>query len=265
MEQSLKGKAVVVTGAGRKTGIGFGIAETIAACGADVILTDIPDAASTMAECVEILQKKHGSRVLDVELDVTSPESIAAAAAKIRLFSPQLHGLVNNAGANMGASLVGDYDPALWAKVLDINLVGPFRVIQALLPLMDRGSSIVNMASRAGKRPLPTCSAYSTSKAGLIMLTKCLAVEYGPRGIRANAVCPGQILTEMNLARYAREAAAQKTTAEAVMARAVETVPLGRIGMPDDVGKLTAFLLSDASSYMTGQAVNITGGQLTEL
>jgi len=109
------------------------------------------------------------------------------------------------------------------------------------------------------------CSAYSTSKAGLIMLTKCIAVEYAPMGIRANAICPGQILTDMNLRRYDREAVAQETTREEVMKRAIQTVPLGRIGLPDDVAQVVTFLASEHSDYMTGQALNVTGGQLMEL
>ena len=112
---------------------------------------------------------------------------------------------------------------------------------------------------------LPKSSAYPVSKAGLIMFTKCLAVEYAAEGIRANALYPGQILTDMNVKRYAREAAAKGCTPEETMRRAIATVPLGRIGTPRDVGLAAAFLVSDASAYMTGQALNVTGGQITEL
>ena len=97
------------------------------------------------------------------------------------------------------------------------------------------------------------------------MFTKCLAVEYAAEGIRANALCPGQILTDMNVKRYAREAAAEGCTPEETMRRAIATVPLGGIGTPRDVGLAAAFLVSDASAYMTGQALNVTGGQITEL
>ena len=93
---------------------------------------------------------------------------------------------------------------------------------------------------------------------------KCLAVEYAAEGIRANALCPGQILTDMNVKRYFREAA-EGCTPEETMRRAIATVPLGRIGTPRDVGLAAAFLVSEASAYMTGQALNVTGGQITEL
>ena len=122
------------------------------------------------------------------------------------------------------------------------------RAIQLLeiLPRKDAPMCLAEIAEASG---LPKSSAYPVSKAGLIMFTKCLAVEYAAEGIRANAFCPGQLLTDMNVKRYFREAA----------------VPLGRIGTPRDVGLAAAFLVSDASAYMTGQALNVTGGQITEL
>jgi NAD(P)-dependent dehydrogenase (short-subunit alcohol dehydrogenase family) len=97
------------------------------------------------------------------------------------------------------------------------------------------------------------------------MLTKCLAVEYAAYGIRANAICPGQILTDMNMRRFEREGKALGITAEEAMSKTLSTVPMGRIGMPEEVGQVAAFLVSEQSSYMTGQAINVTGGQLMEL
>ena len=137
------------------------------------------------------------------------------------------------------------------------------RAIQPLeiLPRKDAPMCLAEIAEASG---LPKSSAYPVSKAGLIMFTKCLAVEYAAEGIRANALCPGQILTDMNVKRYFREAA-EGCTPEETMRRAIATVPLGRIGTPRDVGLAAAFLVSDASAYMTGQALNVTGGQITEL
>ncbi|WP_303236673.1 SDR family NAD(P)-dependent oxidoreductase [uncultured Bilophila sp.] len=264
MYAELKGKIALITGAGLSTGIGFGIAEQLAANGMDILLADLPGLGGRMDESCALL-RKYGVRVEPLELDIADETSIRAAVEAVRTFTPSLRALVNNAGINRGASRIGDYDAGLWKSVLDINLMGPFLLTRALLPLMERGGSVVNVASRAGKRPLPTCSAYSVSKAGLIMFTKCLAVEYAADGIRANALCPGQILTEMNLRRYAREAVAAGCTPEESMRKAIDTVPIGRIGTPRDVGLAAAFLVSDASGYMTGQALNVTGGQITEL
>lgn len=139
------------------------------------------------------------------------------------------------------------------------------RAIQ-LLEILPRKDSPMCLAEIAEASGLPKSSAYPVSEAGLIMFTKCLAVEYAAEGIRANALCPGQLLTDMNVKRYAREAAAEGCTPEETMRRAIATVPgSGRIGTPRDVGLAAAFLVSDASAYMTGQALNVTGGQITEL
>lgn len=137
------------------------------------------------------------------------------------------------------------------------------RAIQPLeiLPRKDAPMCLAEIAEASG---LPKSSAYPVSKAGLIMFTKCLAVEYAAEGIRANPLCPGQILTDMNVKRYFREAA-EGCMPEETMRRAIATVPLGGIGTPRDVGLAAAFLVSDASAYVTGQALNVTGGQITEL
>ena len=137
------------------------------------------------------------------------------------------------------------------------------RAIQPLeiLPRKDAPMCLAEIAEASG---LPKSSAYPVSKAGPIMFTKCLAVENAAEGIRANPLCPGQILTDMNVKRYFREAA-EGCMPEETMRRAIATVPLGGIGTPRDVGLAAAFLVSDASAYMTGQALNVTGGQITEL
>ena len=139
------------------------------------------------------------------------------------------------------------------------------RAIQPL-EILTRKDAPMCLAEIAEASGLPKSSAYPVSKAGLIMFTKCLAVEYATEGIRANALCPGDPYGyEMNVKRYAREAAAEGCTPEETMRRAIATVPPGRIGTPRDVGLAAAFLVSDASAYMTGQALNVTGGQITEL
>ena len=137
------------------------------------------------------------------------------------------------------------------------------RAIQPL-EILTRKDAPMCLAEIAEASGLPKSSAYPVSEAGLIMFTKCLAVEYAAEGIRANAFCPGQLLTDMNVKRYFREAA-EGCTPEETMRRAIATVPLGGIGTPRDVGLAAAFLVSDASAYMTGQALNVTGGQITEL
>ena len=139
------------------------------------------------------------------------------------------------------------------------------RAIQPL-EILTRKDAPMCLAEIAEASGLPKSSAYPVSKAGFIMFTKCLAVEYAAEGIRANAFCPGDPYGyKMNVKRYAREAAAEGCMPEETMRRAIATVPLGGIGTPRDVGLAAAFLVSDASAYMTGQALNVTGGQITEL
>jgi NAD(P)-dependent dehydrogenase (short-subunit alcohol dehydrogenase family) len=124
--------------------------------------------------------------------------------------------------------------------------------------------SIVNIASRAGKVPPLFNSAYAVAKAGLIMLTKVMAKEFAGRGIRANAICPGQIKTDLEKWRFGLEAKFMNTSVEEREAEMCKTIPLGRIGDTMEVASLAAFLASEESSYITGQAINITGGQLME-
>lgn len=263
MYEDLRGKSVIVTGAGQEEGIGFGIASTLAANGMEVVLMDLPSSAVQM--CAQRLQTRYSVRTLALTLDITSEQAIDEAMNAVIRFSPLLHALVNNAGIMPPAARVGEMAPVDWQRSLDINLTGPFRLIRACLPLMGRGSAVVNVASRAGKRPSPGYSAYSVSKAGIIMLTKCLAVEYGNDGIRANAICPGQVMTALNRTRFEAEAKAQGISFQDRVGAMVQSIPLGRMGTPEEMGRLCAFLLSQESAYITGQAFNTCGGQLTEV
>jgi NAD(P)-dependent dehydrogenase (short-subunit alcohol dehydrogenase family) len=137
---------------------------------------------------------------------------------------------------------------------------------RALLPMMmGRRASIINTASRAGKVPPVFNGAYAVAKAGVIMLTKVMAKELAGSGIRVNAVCPGQIRTDLETWRFGLEARFFNTTVEEREKEMCKTIPLGRIGSPEEVANLVAFLASEASSYCTGQAFNVTGGQLMEL
>lgn len=278
MLEDLRGKTALVTGAGKRTGIGFAMARKLASCGADVILADLGKDTSRQGEVptatreemdilAEELARTCGVRTLAVPLDVTSGASIRAMVETVRERFPRLQVLCNNAGATFGVpSPLHAYDEAAWMRTLDVNLHGVFRVSKALLPLMtETGGSIVNTASRAGKVPALFNGAYAVAKAGVIMLTKVMAAELGGTGVRVNAICPGQIMTDLERWRFGLEATFLNSTVEARIEEMCKTIPLKRIGEPEEVANLAAFLASDASSYMTGQAVNVTGGQLMEL
>ncbi|MCB2147358.1 MAG: SDR family oxidoreductase [Deltaproteobacteria bacterium] len=278
MENMLTGKTAVVTGSGKRSGIGYAVARKLAAEGANVVIADLgvsadPDLMiktgdeSEMADIASEIAQTHRVDTMAVNLDVTSPESISRMVKAIAERFGKIHILVNNAGASFGVpNAVHTYDETAWMKTIDVNLHGVFRVSRGLLPLMIlEGGVIINTASRAGKVPALFNGAYAVAKAGVIMLTKVMAAELAGNGVRVNAICPGQIATDLEKWRFGLEAQFFGSTIEEREKEMCKTIPLGRIGKPDEVADLVVFLASDRASYMTGQAINITGGQLMEL
>jgi NAD(P)-dependent dehydrogenase (short-subunit alcohol dehydrogenase family) len=278
MYPDLKNKTVLVTGSGKKSGIGYAIARKFAENGSHVIIADLGDQTDkenpiktgTSGEMKEIAQELSGEcgiKALAISFDVTDNRSIQVAVAKIKDSYGDIQVLVNNAGAGFGVpSTVQDYDEKAWMKTIDVNLHGVFRVSRAILPLMNgAGRTIVNVASRAGKVPPLFNGAYAVAKSGVIMLTKVMAKELAGKGIRVNAICPGQIMTDLESWRFALEADFLGTTVKQQEEEMCKTIPLNRIGSPAEVAKLAVYLASDESSYITGQAMNVTGGQLMEL
>ena len=164
------------------------------------------------------------------------------------------------------AEALHEYDEDAWKKTLDVNLTGVLRVTQAAVPLMlGAPSAVVNTSSRAGKTPARLNGAYSVSKAGVIMLTKAMALELAPHQIRVNAVCPGLIRTDLQKGNVALKAHFWQVDLEEAERRMLEDVPLGRMGTIEEVAELCVMLASPQASYVTGQAINIGGGMLMEL
>jgi len=278
MYNDLKGKTALITGSGKKTGIGYAIAKKLAESGCNIIIADLGKPSSKgdpiktgtweeMSEIVKSLEDEFSVKALPVYLDATDKESIQIMADSIKGLFSNVDILCNNAGASFGVpNAVHTYDEDAWMKTIDINLHGVFRVSRAILPMMfGRQASIINTASRAGKVPPIFNGAYAVAKAGVIMLTKVMAKELAGAGIRVNAICPGQIMTDLEKWRFGLEAQFFASTVEEREKEMCKTIPLGRIGNPEEVGNLVAFLASSASSYITGQAINVTGGQLMEL
>jgi NAD(P)-dependent dehydrogenase (short-subunit alcohol dehydrogenase family) len=251
---TLEGRRAVLTGAG--TGIGRACALHLARLGCDIGILDIDaEAAEVTAEEIRDL----GRRAFVATGSVSDPDQVAPAIAELDSHLGGIDVLVNNAGILRTAPFL-DTDHALWRRILDINLDGAFHVCRAVLPLMVErgGGAVVNMASWTGKKGVANHSAYCVSKFGLIGLTQTLALEMAPHRIRVNAVCPGVIVdTAM------RDAAEEMNRAQGlpdVETRVRTTIPLARAGVPGDVAEVVGFLASDASGYMTGQAINVTGG-----
>jgi NAD(P)-dependent dehydrogenase (short-subunit alcohol dehydrogenase family) len=278
MYPDLKDKTALVSGAGKKAGIGYAVARKLAACGANVLLADIfrqkdrsnplvTTSENELSELTESVRSDFGVRAEYCHLDVTDADSIARMAEYAGAQFGQIQVLCNNAGSVFGVpNTLHTYDDEAWQKTLDVNLNGVFRVSKAIVPLMTApGGSIVNLASRAAKVPPAFNGAYAVSKAGVMMLTKVMARELAGAGIRVNAVCPGVIATDFTQWRFELEAEILQASEEERQAEMLKTIPLGRLGTADEVADLIAFLASAQSAYITGQAVNITGGQLMEL
>ena len=278
MYSDLKGKTALITGAGKRSGIGYAIACALARSGTNIIIADLGTtggdgvqvATGLHAEMEDIATEmvtEFGVSSLAVAVDLGSVDAITTMVTGIKDRFPTVDVLCNNAGASFGVpNAVHTYDEEAWMKTIDINLHSVFRVSRAILPLMATfGGTIINTASRAGKVPPLFNGAYAVAKAGVIMLTKVMAREMAGMGIRVNAICPGQIMTDLEKWRFGLEAQFFESTVEEREAQMCQSIPLGRIGKPAEVGELVAFLASASSSYLTGQAINITGGQLMEL
>jgi len=276
MGERLKAKTALVTGAGKKSGIGFAIARKLASEGASVMIADLEmpseefegyvrrAGASDLEDAAAALRET-GVEAHACPLDVTRPESIRGMAEEVREKLGRLDIIVNNAGGAPGTSTLMAIEERAWFHTFDLNLHGPLRVVRALDGILNKGGSIINISSRAGKVPSAFLGAYCTAKAALIMMTKVMALEMSPRRIRVNAVCPGQIDTELGRWGWKLKAMAEQLGEEEYRKVLAGRIPLKRLGEPADVANVVLFLASEESSYMTGQAINVTGGQLMEL
>ncbi len=273
MYEDLKGKTALITGAGKEMGIGYAIARRLATDGVHTILADLTEKTTdplaagdqdTLARLAADLSDTYGVKTLAVDLDVTRTASVEKMARTVKKTFNRIDILCNNAGTVFGVpNAVHSYDEDAWMRTIDVNLHGVFRVSKAMVPLMsDTGGSIINSASQAAKAPPLFNGAYAAAKAGVLMLTKVMARELAGDGIRVNAICPGVIMTDFTKWRFDLEATFLDSTPEERIDLKCGEIPLGRLGTADEVASLVAFLASSASSYMTGQALNITGGQM---
>ncbi len=253
----LKDKVAIITGGGR--GIGRGIALRFAQEGAAVALADREAAASRQtAEEVRAL----GGKVLALAVDVGRQAQVRRMVDETASHFGGVDILVNNAGISKVIPFL-EMTEEDWDLIMAINLKGAFLCCQAVLPIMVRRGKgkIINMSSQSGKTGNSWYAAYCASKFGLIGLTQSLAAEFAPHGIAVNAICPGVVFTplwEEQLPDYARK---KNLPPGEVKSYLEKRIPMGRLGRVEDVANLALFLASDESEYMTGQALNITGGE----
>ena len=238
-------RVAFVTGASR--GIGRSIALTLCRAGFDTVVAS-PEIENNETVAEEI--RACSGEAMTLNLDVSSAESVKEGFAKVLTDKTRIDVLVNNAGITRDGLAVR-MKPADWELVLKINLQGAFVCVQQVLPSMmrNRWGRIINIASVVGQAGAPGQANYAASKAGLIGLTKALAQEMASRNITVNAVAPGYIATDMT-----------KVLPDEVKQKILASVPLGRMGTPEDIAAAVKFLASEDASYITGQVLAVNGG-----
>ncbi len=244
----LKGRVAVITGGAQ--GIGLAMAARFIASGARVVLWDID--AARLEAAVAGLAAKGAARGSVVEL--TDDAAVGAATAQALAAEGRIDILVNNAGITGGNGPTWELDPAVWRRVIEVNLIGPYLTCRHLAPVMAKAGygRIVNIASVAGKEGNPNASHYSASKAGLISLTKSLAKELATKNVLVNAITPAA----------ARTAIFDQMT-EQHIAYMLGKIPMGRFVEVGEVAALAAWLASEDCSFSTGAVFDITGGRST--
>ena len=251
----LKGKVAIVTGSA--SGIGKGIAERFAAEGAMVGIADINiDLAKETAE-------KISNSAVAVGVDVCDKKSMDAMVAEVEKKLGPVDIFVNNAGVSYITAFL-ECSEELWDKTIRINLKGAFNGCQAALRSMlpHKKGVILNMSSQSGKSGNSHYAAYCASKFGVIGLTQSLAVEFAAEGIRVNALCPGVVFTPLwdnMIGDYAKK---RDMKPEEVKPYLESKIPMGRLCTPEDIAETAVFLASDKAAYITGQAINISGGTI---
>lgn len=260
MTLPLEGRKALVTGAAQ--GLGAAIVDHLAEAGASVAGWDLRP--EPIAETMAGTARRWGRPVWSAAVDVTDAEAVRAGMHAAADALGGLDLLVANAGILISGDSL-EFDPAAWRKVIDVNLTGYFLTAREAARIMipAGGGAIVQINSKSGKKGSFRNSAYAASKFGGIGLTQSLALEYAGQGVRVNSVCPGNLLDSPLWVEslFKQYAANQGITEDEVRQKYIDQVPMKRACQYRDVTNVVVFLASDAAGYMTGQAINVTGGQ----
>ena len=272
---ALDGKVALVTGAGRHRGLGEAMAKRLAADGARVVITDIGEEKGaqfaaehigTTAEMDAIADEINaaGGTATAHICDVTEEDQVASAVKTAVATYGRLDIMINNAGIGYLMTDILNLEKKDWDAVLNVNLRGVFFGIKHAAEQMiaqGEGGTIINVASQAAKRGFAGAAAYVSSKHGVVGLTRTAALEFGPHNIRVNSICPNHVTTGLGAWQNEHFSAAGGQSEDDYMTAMQSRIPLGRVGLTSDIAAMAAFLCSDQAPYVTGQNLDVSGGE----
>jgi len=275
MYPELKGKVAVITGSGRSEGLGAAMARRLAAEGCRIVISDIgqsagpetpPEAIGASDEMNAMVEEIRGlgAEAIAIACNVMEEDQVQALIDRTVEHFGRLDILVNNAGIGYIMKPIVEMETSDWDAVLGVNLRGVFLCTRAAARQMIRqgeGGRIVNIASQAAKSGFPFAAGYCSSKHGLVGLTRVSAIELGPHGINVNAICPNHVTTGLGAWQNEYFSKALGMSLDEYMAAMKSRIPLRRPGLREDTAKACAFLCSDQAVYMTGEAMNVSGGE----
>ena len=275
MYPELKGKVAVITGSGRSEGLGAAMARRLAAEGCRIVISDIgqsagpetppeaigaSDAMNAMVEEIRGL----GAEAIAIACNVMAEDQVQNLIERTVEHFGRIDILVNNAGIGYIMKPIVEMDVSDWDAVLGVNLRGVFLCTRAAARQMikqGQGGRIVNIASQAAKSGFPFAAGYCSSKHGLVGLTRVSAIELGQHGINVNAICPNHVTTGLGAWQNEYFSKALGLSLDEYMDAMKNRIPLGRPGLQEDTAKACAFLCSDQAVYMTGESMNVSGGE----
>ncbi len=271
----LRGKVAIVTGSGRPKGLGEAMVKRLAAEGCKVVVSDIgaargaemPETAiGSSKEMQQIVDeiRTAGGEAIGLVCDVLEEAQVAELVAKTVAHYGRLDIMVNNAGIGYLMKPIIEMTQADWDAVLGVNLRGAFFGIKHAAKqfiAQGQGGRIINIGSQASKSGFPFASAYVSSKHGMVGLTRSAAIELGAQGITVNTICPNHVTTGLGAWQNQFFSAATGRSEEKYLADMRARIPLGRPGLQEDIAKACAFLASSEAAYITGEAMNVSGGE----
>ena len=275
MYPDLQGKVAIVTGSGRPRGLGEAMVKRLAAEGCRVVVSDLgaprgeamPASAigsNSEMEQIVVQIRAAGGEAIGIACNVLDEADVAALVAKTVAHYGRLDIMVNNAGIGYIMKPIVEMTQADWDAVLGVNLRGAFFGIKhAAIQMLaqQQGGRIINIGSQASKSGFPFAAAYTASKHGMVGLTRSAAIELGPQGITVNTICPNHVTTGLGAWQNQFFSAATGRSEEKYLADMRARIPLGRPGLQEDIAKACAFLASAEAAYITGEAMNVSGGE----